>query len=200
MTAERYAHLDIKLDNILLADDGRTIKLSDFGFSVYTETPDKLQTQFKGTPGFMAPEMLAGRPYHCEPVDVFQSGLLLFILLIGELPFENAISTDYHFKQILRNDAKGFWSKFDRTNRVSKSCKRLIWSMMAAEPSERPSFDEIQRHEWLDHGKDTVLQKVCGEEYLDLSEAVTRISSLDSSKSQFKKEELDALDADLLNE
>lgn len=47
-----------------------------------------------GTPGFMAPEILAELPYEGSKVDLFAIGVALFILYRGRPPFENARPND----------------------------------------------------------------------------------------------------------
>jgi len=59
MQANSITHRDLKLENILI-DQSLTIKVADFGFA--TENPGMLDS-YKGTPVYMAPEIMAGKKY-----------------------------------------------------------------------------------------------------------------------------------------
>lgn len=76
-------HRDIKLENILINDD-YVLKFTDFGFASFSK--DK-QTEQKGTPIYMAPEMLLSEAYYSEKIDVFSTGVVLFALCSGRYPF-----------------------------------------------------------------------------------------------------------------
>ncbi|KAK4255384.1 hypothetical protein QN277_008391 [Acacia crassicarpa] len=70
-------HRDLKLDNILL-DQNLSIKVSDFGLSATRSNvrwDGKLQAVC-GTPPYMAPEMLNGKGYDGDKVDVWQCGVV----------------------------------------------------------------------------------------------------------------------------
>ena len=61
-------HRDLKLENVLL-DERCNVKLGDFGFTREFEGKNLMET-FCGTTGYAAPEMLAGRRYTGEKVDI----------------------------------------------------------------------------------------------------------------------------------
>mmetsp|Transcript_12983 Transcript_12983/g.14932 ORF Transcript_12983/g.14932 Transcript_12983/m.14932 type:complete len:227 (-) Transcript_12983:167-847(-) len=73
---EGYAHLDIKLDNILL-DDYFNIRLSDFGSAL--KVNETLMTEFRrGTPKYMAPEVFELKPgesFNPQKADVYSLGI-----------------------------------------------------------------------------------------------------------------------------
>lgn len=95
-------HHNLKLDNFLIDDDGHLV-VTNFG-SAFTFTPEEdskiskksktaasyLQadknttTHTAGTPGFMAPEIL-GEECHSYPVDIFSVGVIVHVLLYGEV-------------------------------------------------------------------------------------------------------------------
>lgn len=76
-------HRDIKPENILIDDDGK-VKIIDFGFSA--NTSNKLTT-FCGTPPFMSPQITKKISYDGGAADVWALGVLLYLLVTGNLPF-----------------------------------------------------------------------------------------------------------------
>mmetsp|Transcript_7073 Transcript_7073/g.6270 ORF Transcript_7073/g.6270 Transcript_7073/m.6270 type:complete len:122 (-) Transcript_7073:304-669(-) len=85
---EGYAHLDIKLENILL--DGKfNIKLADMGASVNVRETQGFTTKRRGTLLYMAPEVMnktSASHFNALNADIFSLGITLFVLLIGEFP------------------------------------------------------------------------------------------------------------------
>ena len=62
-TQASVVHRDVKLDNILLEEGTRMVKLIDFGFSVVTQHSRQMLKVFCGTPSYMAPEITRKRDY-----------------------------------------------------------------------------------------------------------------------------------------
>ena len=83
-----FAHMDIKLENILISREGH-LKLCDFGFSAPANSH---VTKKLGTEAYMAPEIYDARYNPClaRPTDIFSLGVLFFILAFGAPPFHSA--------------------------------------------------------------------------------------------------------------
>lgn len=89
------AHLDLKPQNILLAsgddDEVLRVKLCDFSHSFISTTAGaKVPASQVGAGKYMAPEVSSGDPYDGPAADVWSCGVILYTLLTGALPFENA--------------------------------------------------------------------------------------------------------------
>lgn len=80
-----YAHMDIKLENILISKEG-VLKFCDFGFSM---PANQFVTKKMGTQAYMAPEIYKACEMPCKalPTDVFSLGVLFFMMAFGAPPF-----------------------------------------------------------------------------------------------------------------
>ncbi|GAB7357780.1 hypothetical protein MBLNU459_g0428t1 [Dothideomycetes sp. NU459] len=133
-------HRDLKLENILLDKHGN-VKLVDFGFTrEYQGTTSYLQT-WCGTICYSAPEMLKGEKYAGEKVDVWSLGIILYALLVGELPFDEDDETVTKTR-ILKEDPK--WPEY-----LPEAAKELVSKLLSKRPLLRPTLADILRHPWL---------------------------------------------------
>ncbi|XP_016407770.1 serine/threonine-protein kinase ULK3 [Sinocyclocheilus rhinocerous] len=80
---KNISHLDLKPQNILLS--GNVLKLADFGFAQYMSPWDEQQA-LRGSPLYMAPEMVCRRHYDAR-VDLWSVGVILYEALFGRAPF-----------------------------------------------------------------------------------------------------------------
>ncbi|PWN90543.1 Pkinase-domain-containing protein [Acaromyces ingoldii] len=132
-------HRDLKLENVLL-DDRCNVKLGDFGFTREFEGK-KLMETFCGTTGYAAPEMLAGKKYTGEEVDIWSLGVILYALLCGALPFDDD-DDDVMKSKILKGD-------YELPEQLSEEARDLVSKILQQEPSARPSIKSILSHPWF---------------------------------------------------
>lgn len=79
-------HRDIKPDNVQILPGGH-VKITDFGIARLMEEPTiTADGQVFGTPSYMSPEQVAGRPLDAR-TDLFSLGVMLFEMLTGKKPF-----------------------------------------------------------------------------------------------------------------
>lgn len=132
-------HRDLKLENILL-DERCNVKLGDFGFTREFER-NRLMDTFCGTTGYASPEMLAGKKYTGEQVDIWSLGVILYALLCGALPFDD--DDEAVMKQkILQGD-------FEIPDCLSEEAHDLVVSILQHDPAKRPSIQSILAHPWF---------------------------------------------------
>jgi serine/threonine-protein kinase len=89
-------HRDIKPANILMGELD-TVKLTDFGTAKILERGGTQSGQIVGTPSYMAPEQVKGRPVDGR-ADVFALSVILYELLTGERPFPGKNVTTVIYK------------------------------------------------------------------------------------------------------
>lgn len=89
-------HRDLKVENILISSDG-TIKVIDFGLSNLFSPTSQLST-FCGSLYFAAPELLEGKLYVGPEVDVWSFGIVLYVLVCGQVPFDDPTMQGMHAK------------------------------------------------------------------------------------------------------
>jgi len=158
---EGIVHRDIKPQNLLM-DGAYQLKLTDFGLSFLGKEgvdSEKLvmKTSYVGTRGYQAPELLKREPYY-KACDIFSAGVVLFILLTGYPPFEQAIRTDKWFNPLVRGDVEKFWKRHKGCGVDDPDCRDLLGKMMAYKAKNRPSIEEILKHPWVSGSKAKVYE------------------------------------------
>ncbi|PPR02748.1 hypothetical protein CVT26_009459, partial [Gymnopilus dilepis] len=132
----KIVHRDLKPENVLL-DDDLNVKIADFGLSNEISDGDFLTTSC-GSPNYAAPEVIRGGVYAGPEIDVWSSGVILYVMLCGRLPFED-------------DDVQVLFSKISQGNfhmptYLSPDAKNLITSMLAVDPVKRITIPEITNH------------------------------------------------------
>ncbi len=85
-------HRDLKPENIMLTlkDGEEKIKVIDFGIATVKESPNEKTsaTVMAGTPAYMAPEQIMGKPTNKS--DIYAMGIIAYEMITGRIPFNIA--------------------------------------------------------------------------------------------------------------
>lgn len=157
---QKISHKDIKLENILVSDDEKTIKLCDFGFSAHYDSEDI--TKKYGTPSYMPPELIQNRIEYPELLDVWSSGVLMYIMLFGFFPFEDRMRPD-NLVLLMRNITKGNYF-IPRMTKVSEDGLDFMMSMLMTNPRQRATIVDLQNHHWMNKSK-RIQQSIFGKKH-----------------------------------
>ena len=133
------AHRDLKAENLLL-DRNHIVRVIDFGLSnVFTNNNTLLKTAC-GSPAYAPPEMIKGEKYDTLS-DIWSSGILLYAMVCGQLPFE-----DENIQRLLQ---KIVYSEPKYPPNISIELKDLISKLLTKDPKNRINLEQIKKHQWL---------------------------------------------------
>lgn len=133
-------HRDLKPENLLLDAFGN-LKVSDFGLSALTKQGDELLHTTCGTPNYVAPEVLSNQGYDGAAADVWSCGIILYVLMAGYLPFEEA-DLPTLFRRISA-------AEFVCPVWFSAGAKTFIHKILDSNPKTRVKIEEIRKDPWF---------------------------------------------------
>ena len=134
------AHRDFKPENILLTNNNTILKIIDFGLSNIYMNNQLLKTAC-GSPCYAPPEMIKEDNYNGALSDIWSSGVILYLMLCGKLPFfheENEIM----YQEILSG-------KYELPTFLSDNAKDILTKILEIDPKKRLNFEQIKEHPWF---------------------------------------------------
>ncbi|XP_075642045.1 serine/threonine-protein kinase 52-like [Castanea sativa] len=135
--SKKIVHRDVKTENMLL-DSQRTLKIADFGVARVEAQNPKDMTGETGTLGYMAPEVLDGKPYN-RKCDVYSFGICLWEIYCCDMPYPNLSFAEVSSAVVRQN----------LRPEIPRCCPSSLASIMRkcwdAHPEKRPDMDEVVR-------------------------------------------------------
>ena len=145
----KIIHRDLKPENILISkktkNDFNIIKIIDFGTAIFfnKNNDDKSLT---GSIYYISPEVLSKKRNYTEKCDVWSCGIIMYILLTGQPPF-NGDSDEQIMRKIL--DGKYDMEKYPWPI-ISPQAKDLIKKLLEFDNDKRLSAEEALKHPWFE--------------------------------------------------
>ncbi|KAL8043897.1 hypothetical protein ABFX02_08G012700 [Erythranthe guttata] len=132
---KNIVHRDVKTENMLL-DKNRTVKIADFGVArVEASNPDDM-TGETGTLGYMAPEVLIGKPYN-RKCDVYSFGICLWEIYCCDMPYHDLSFSELTSAVVHQN----------LRPEIPRCCPSSLGNVMKrcwdANSERRPQMDEV---------------------------------------------------------
>ncbi|KAJ9543028.1 hypothetical protein OSB04_022735 [Centaurea solstitialis] len=143
--SKKIVHRDLKTENMML-DANKTLKIVDFGVARVEAQNPRDMTGVTGTLGYMAPEVLEGKPYN-RKCDVYSFGICLWEIYCCDMPY-----ADLSFAEASSAVVHQFTSSIPKCCPSSfASILKKCWDM---NPEKRPEMEEVVKLlEAIDTGK-----------------------------------------------
>ncbi|MCE3051832.1 CBL-interacting serine/threonine-protein kinase 4 [Datura stramonium] len=139
---KRRGSLRPKPQNLL--DQHGRLKVTDFGISALREEQQLSNSFLKtacGTPAFAAPEIVFKEEYDGSKADAFSCGAILFLFLVGKLPFDDSSYTNLNLAKLGREYQFPDW--------VQKPARSIINRLLDPNPRTRLSIEELTELPWF---------------------------------------------------
>ncbi|XP_034252924.1 probable serine/threonine-protein kinase MARK-A [Thrips palmi] len=135
--AMNVVHRDLKLGNLVLDRRNHKVTITNFCLGKHLASEkERLQDQ-RGSPAYISPDVLCGKPYLGKPSDMWALGVVLFTMLFGQFPFYDS-SPPQLFNKIRAADYT-----IPSDGRVSEGTKELIQRLIVLEPEMRLTASQV---------------------------------------------------------
>jgi len=149
--SRNYAHMDLKLDNLLLDEDFK-LKIADFDCCCITT---QTMVMHRGTRDYRAPEVIEERCTDPKAADMYSMGIILFLLFTGFAPYfedKTVGDKDYDLFDVLMNQPRKYWKTLDKCHNYEISFdsqfQKLFLSLVQKNPQKRPTIKQIKENKW----------------------------------------------------
>ncbi|XP_022955801.1 serine/threonine-protein kinase HT1-like [Cucurbita moschata] len=133
--SKKIVHRDVKTENMLIGAH-RSLKIADFGVARVEAQNPRDMTGETGTLGYMAPEVLEGKPYN-RRCDVYSFGICLWEIYCCDMPYPNLSFVDVSSAVVRQNLRPS----------IPKCCPNSLANVMRkcwdSNPSKRPEMHEV---------------------------------------------------------
>ena len=168
MQSVGVCHRDLSLENVLVSSENCLI--IDMGMclrvpysdptrqgNVTDVTRGTIRRLIKpqgvcGKHNYMSPEIFANtNAFDGFSIDLWAAGVILYIMLTGFPPYDQASQTDQRFDLIVNGNLIRQLESWDI--RLSQNGGDLLQSMLQVDPRDRLTLAEIMAHPWVNTGE-----------------------------------------------
>jgi len=133
---KNIVHRDLKLGNIVLNKRTRRITITNFCLGKHLVRGDDLLNDQRGSPAYISPDVLSGRPYSGKASDMWALGVVLYTMLYGQFPFYDSVPQEL-FRKI-----KTAEYVIPKDKRVSEDTILLLHRLLMLDSSKRATADD----------------------------------------------------------
>ncbi|XP_059546144.1 serine/threonine-protein kinase 40 isoform X2 [Myotis daubentonii] len=134
---KNIVHRDLKLGNMVLNKRTHRITITNFCLGKHLVSEGDLLKDQRGSPAYISPDVLSGRPYRGKPSDMWALGVVLFTMLYGQFPFYDSVPQEL-FRKI-----KAAEYTIPEDGRVSESTVCLIRKLLVLDPQQRLAAADV---------------------------------------------------------
>lgn len=132
------AHMDLKLENIIIDTFNNKIKIIDFGHSKVFHDSAHIDTfilkkNMYGSLAYIAPEEFLEIEYNPEKVDIWACGIILYIIIYNGFPWREA-----------KIDDKNYYNYINNNNYFITEYNNILKKLLNPNPNERPQIKDIE--------------------------------------------------------
>ncbi|XP_076775566.1 inactive serine/threonine-protein kinase PLK5 isoform X3 [Arvicanthis niloticus] len=139
---QRIVHRDLKPSNFFL-NKNMEVKIGDLGLAARVGPTGRCHRVLCGTPNFQAPEVVSRNGHSCKS-DIWALGCIMYTVLTGTPPFAVA-----PLSEMYQNIRDGHYLE---PTQLSPSARSLIARLLAPDPAERPSLDQLLQDDFFSQG------------------------------------------------
>lgn len=134
------AHMDLKLENIIIDTINNKIKIIDFGHSKIFHDSTHINTiilnkNLHGSIPYIAPEEFLKDEYNPEKIDVWSCGIILYIIIYNSFPWYKATEDDRNYKSYL--------SSIKNNNNYFSKYSKLLSKFLDPNPNTRSQIKDV---------------------------------------------------------
>lgn len=167
-------HRDLKLGNMVLNKKTRRIVITNFCLGKHLLNENDLLKDQRGSPAYISPDVLSGKPYLGKPSDMWAVGVVLFTMLYGQFPFYDSVPQEL-FRKI-----KAAEYEIPSEARVSESTVKIIKNLLVLEANKRLTAEQV-----LDS-----VHSICCQWWLIVGGPFQVVPDIDNEESQEKNDKI----------
>lgn len=130
-------HRDLKLGNMVFDKRKRKVTITNFCLGKHLINENDLLKDQRGSPAYISPDVLSGKPYLGKPSDMWALGVVLFTMLYGQFPFYDSNPQEL-FRKI-----KAAEFTLPKESPLSENTRMVIHKLLVLNPKQRMKAEEV---------------------------------------------------------